>query len=78
MCLKFDPEENTLKQTCSGKCKNRCGFKLDDEQPSSMKARKVHINKRDKTSDQLKDTPVQLRNSSLDREIIISSSTNII
>ncbi len=31
MCLKFDPEENVLKQTCSGKCKNRCGFKPDQE-----------------------------------------------
>ncbi len=34
MCLKFDPEENVLKQTCSGKCKNRCGFKPDQEEDS--------------------------------------------
>ena len=31
MCLRFDPVENTLQQTCSGKCKNKCGFKVDED-----------------------------------------------
>ncbi|GAB5407944.1 MAG: hypothetical protein BalsKO_03090 [Balneolaceae bacterium] len=32
MCLKFDPEENTIKQTCSGKCKNKCGLEKHNEE----------------------------------------------
>lgn len=31
MCLKFDPEENTVTQTCSGKCKNKCGLEKHKE-----------------------------------------------
>ncbi len=31
MCLKFDPVEQKLKQTCSGTCKNKCGFKHDED-----------------------------------------------
>ncbi|MBO6525289.1 MAG: hypothetical protein JJ971_15785 [Balneolaceae bacterium] len=49
MCLKFDPVENTLKQTCSGTCKNKCGFKSDEDSvtagSSSVKPTKVSIGK---------------------------------
>lgn len=31
MCLKFDPVKQKLKQTCSGTCKNKCGFKADED-----------------------------------------------
>ena len=68
MCLKFDPEENTLKQTCSGKCKNKCGFKVDIDD-NLMEARKVRIGFNKQTSSVLKDTPLRLKSSSLDTAI---------
>jgi|GEM_PF-5789312 len=68
MCLKFDPEENTLKQTCSGKCKNKCGFKVDNDD-NLMEARKVRIGFNKQTSSVLKDTPLRLKSSSLDTAI---------
>ena len=74
MCLKFDPEENTLKQTCSGKCKNRCGFKVDTD-PDLMKARKVRIGFKKQSSSELIDTPLGLKSNSLDTEF---NSFNII
>lgn len=47
MCLKFDPEENIIKQTCSGRCKNKCGFILGQgegaEKSSSNNAHRVQI-----------------------------------
>ncbi len=68
MCLKFDPEENTLKQTCSGKCKNKCGFKVDNDD-DLMEARKVRIGFKKQTSSEMIDTPLGLKSSSLDAEI---------
>lgn len=73
MCLKFDPEENILKQTCSGKCKNKCGFKPnDDTSLSLMKVQKVRISISDHGSSQLKNTPIRSRAHYFGREIITS------
>lgn len=71
MCLKFDPEENTIKQTCSGKCKNKCGFKLDHDrgaEKSSLKdAHRVQIETLS-AENQFFKAPLLSNNSSLDIE----------
>ncbi len=75
MCLKFDPKINELKQTRSGKCKNKCGFVLDGDKDSSLKTvHTVHIEARNLTSVKLNDTPFLIQNSSINRTISLSNS----
>ena len=67
MCLRFDPVKNTLKQTCSGTCKNKCGFKLDEDsgkpRPSSARAKVVRIEKGEQSKVQFQASPFLERNS---------------
>lgn len=65
MCLKYDSEKNTLKQTCSGKCKNKCGFVIDENNEviaSSTKPKKVQIEATTSSIDRFIKTPIRISN----------------
>lgn len=66
MCLRFDPIENTLNQTCSGTCKNKCGFKTDEDsvlaKSSLVKPRQVSVEKVTPTINKFQSAPYLNKN----------------
>lgn len=54
MCLLFDAKKNKLKQTCTGKCKNRCGLEKHKE------GRSIDLNRLTK-SDEIRLSKTTLR-----------------
>lgn len=66
MCLKFDPEKNTIKQTCSGKCKNKCGLEKHHKE-KAVNITLLPEKERNETADSM----IKLKNASLKRSYSI-------